>query len=303
MKVLVLGAGGFLGRAIIEHFVALQWQVCGLSRNASPFISSLPVTWQRMELPDPGFIDLLDAERPDLLIHAAGTANVGQSLREPNHDFQQSVSVWMHVLDSLRRSRAQSRVILLSSAAVYGNPKKLPIYEEDLPAPISPYGYHKHMCEEIAQYFVALYGMSICSVRIFSAYGNGLRRQVLWDICQKALSSQVIELMGTGDESRDFIHAKDIARTLAYIAEYGNFHAGLYNVASGVSTTIQQVASLLVQALGTENLIHFTCQQRSGDPRYWQADITKLNALGFVPEVSLQEGLYTYARWVQGGMM
>ncbi len=140
--------------------------------------------------------------------------------------------------------------------------------------------------------------LAVCSLRIFSAYGPGLHRQVIWDICRKAGAGTTIELMGTGDESRDFIDVRDVVRAIAAIAERGDFRAGVYNVASGVSTTIRDVAATIVQALGTHNTVDFNGARARGDPLFWQADISRLAALGWGCQVSLDEGLDTYARWI-----
>jgi UDP-glucose 4-epimerase len=297
MKLLVTGAGGFIGRSVVDHFAGVGWQVYGVSRTTAGLPPQPNTVWYQMVLPDSGFATLLHEWRPDVVVHAASTAIVGQSVDSPLQDFERSVRVWAHVIEAVRRSRIRCRVLLLSSAAVYGNPATLPIDENQPMIPVSPYGYHKKMCEEIAEYYAGLYNVAVCSMRIFSAYGPRLRRQVIWDICQKALSGDTIELMGTGDESRDFIHVGDVAGAVATIIERGDFQAGVYNVASGVSTTIRDAAGKLVQALGTNNAIRFNGARRAGDPLFWQADISKLAWLGWASQVPFDEGLAAYARW------
>jgi UDP-glucose 4-epimerase len=298
MKLLVTGAGGFIGQAVVDHFRSIDWLVYGVSRTIDGLPQQPHTTWYPMTLPDNGFVRMLRESRPDLLVHAASSAIVRQSVDGPLEDFERSVRVWAHVLEAVRCSGISCRVILLSSAAVYGDPISLPIDETQPIRPVSPYGYHKKICEEIAEYYARLYDVAVCSLRIFSAYGPRLRRQVIWDICHKALTGNSIELMGTGDESRDFIYVSDVARAIADIAERGDFRAGVYNVASGVSTTIRDVAEKIVQALGTNNAIHFNGDRRAGDPLYWQASVSKLASLGWVCQVPLNEGLAAYVQWV-----
>jgi len=297
MKLLVTGAGGFIGRSVVDYVTSIGWQVCGVSRTTVGLPPQPNTVWYQMALPDSGFAALLHEWRPDVVVHAASTAIVGQSVDSPLHDFERSVRVWVHVIEAVRCSKTPCRVMLLSSAAVYGNPVALPIDESQPMMPVSPYGYHKKMCEEIAEYYASLYNVAVCSMRIFSAYGPRLRRQVIWDICRKALSGDTIELMGTGDESRDFIHVGDVARAIAAIVEQGDFQAGVYNVASGVGTTIRDAAGKIVQALGTNNVIRFNGARRAGDPLFWQADISKLASLGWACQVPFDEGLTAYARW------
>jgi UDP-glucose 4-epimerase len=252
-----------------------------------------------MDLPDPHLLDVLRSVRPDLVVHAASPAAVGWSLENPYGDFRGSVGVWAALLEAVRQSEVRPRVVFLSSAAVYGNPAQLPVAESLAPAPISPYGYHKHMCEQLAEYYVRLFGLAICSLRVFSAYGPGLKRQVLWDICRKLHGSQTIELSGTGEESRDFIHARDVARAVACVSERAAFQAEVYNVAGGRATTIAELAAGVAALFGPNHGVRFDGQRREGDPLFWQADIGRIAALGFRCTVSLDEGLREYVAWAK----
>ena len=193
-------------------------------------------------------------------------------------------------------------VLLFSSAAVYGNPQTLPVHEEAPLRPISPYGFHKKICEILIEEFYSVYGIRGCSVRIFSAYGAGLKRQVLWDISRKALWDNVVNLQGTGEETRDFVHAEDVARGLRIIADQATFSAEAYNLSYGVATTIREVAETLVAELGRNCAIDFSQVRMAGDPLFWQADITRLSKLGYEPRISFAHGAASYAKRVLGNI-
>jgi UDP-glucose 4-epimerase len=180
---------------------------------------------------------------------------------------------------------------------VYGDPQVLPVSEAQPPAPLSPYGYHKLLGEILAEEFTRLYALPTASVRIFSAYGPGLRRQVVWDICARALATGALQLRGTGQESRDFIHAADVAGALATLIERAPFQGERYNVASGRETTIASLAALLLEALGVKAMPEFDGVATPGDPRNWRADTSKLSALGFSPSIALEDGLRSVAAW------
>jgi nucleoside-diphosphate-sugar epimerase len=92
-----------------------------------------------------------------------------------------------------------------------------------------------------------VYGLATASVRIFSAYGPGLRRQVLWDICQKVITQKTLILQGTGQESRDFIHALDIAKAFRVIACDAPMQGEVYNLASGQEVTVRELATLVLK--------------------------------------------------------
>ena len=134
-------------------------------------------------------------------------------------------------------------------------------------------------------------------MRVFSAYGAGLRRQVVWDICAKALANPLLHLRGTGAESRDFIHASDVARALLLLSGSASFSGEVYNLASGKETTIGELALRLIHLLGRDVPIAFDGIQTPGDPLRWQADISLIRGLGFAPKMALREGLREVATW------
>jgi nucleoside-diphosphate-sugar epimerase len=185
----------------------------------------------------------------------------------------------------------------MSSAAVYGNPSTLPVSEGAALAPVSPYGFHKEMAEDILREFHDVYGIRSCAARVFSAYGSGLRRQLLWDVCQKVVAGPIVTLFGTGAETRDFIHVEDVARAIRVLAENAEMNAEVYNVASGHQTTIESVARALVSSLDPQIEVRFSGEQRPGDPLHWEADISAVSGLGFHAQVSFEDGVADYARW------
>jgi UDP-glucose 4-epimerase len=157
---------------------------------------------------------------------------------------------------------------------------------------MSPYGRHRVECERI----VAEQHAAGAVLRVFSAYGEGLRRQVLFDICSQARSGRVL-LGGNGTETRDFVHASDVARAVALAARNCLFDGTTYNVGTGVETSIERLAMLLVESLGWPAEIAFSGLSRPGDPDRWRADVSRMRALGFEPEVTIEDGAARYARW------
>ncbi|MBI3761283.1 MAG: NAD-dependent epimerase/dehydratase family protein, partial [Chloroflexi bacterium] len=138
------------------------------------------------------------------------------------------------------------------------------------------------------------------SLRIFSAYGPGLRRQVMWDICRKMLRSDEVELIGTGDETRDFVHARDVGRAVAHLLDRAPFAAEAYNLAAGEETRIRDLADLIARALGRTPRVRFSGATRPGDPLRWQADLSRIKSLGYEPSVRLEDGVAEYARLAMG---
>lgn len=296
--VLITGVAGFLGRYVARQFAKDGWRVVGID-NASPENAQLSAgtLYHRMRLPSPSLADLMRAMPPEACVHCAGRASVPFSMADPASDFRDNTVLTFELLDALRREAPQCRTLFLSSAAVYGNPASLPIGETHRTAPLSPYGYHKRAAELLCEEFSRIYALPTASVRIFSAYGPGLRRQVVWDICEKVLTTGQLALRGTGRESRDFIHAADIARALHLLAVKAPCAGEIYNLANGREVTIAGLAGLLLGALGSAAEAQFDGVATPGNPLQWQADIAKIRALGFAPSISLEEGVRAVAAW------
>jgi UDP-glucose 4-epimerase len=300
--VLVTGSSGFLGAHILRGLRLRGWTALEVPRAAClPHGTVSERSGRSRSSCDPlrDLEAMLSRTRPYALVHAAGSASVPASMADPQADFESSALLLIRVLDSLRRNSPDCRVVMLSSAAVYGNAERIPITETTPLKPISPYGFHKIVCETLAQEFHSVYGLPICAVRIFSAYGQGLRKQVLWDIGNKAFKKGTVRLLGTGRESRDFIHVSDIVLGIATLLERGEFRSEVYNLAGGSETTISRIAHLLVDALGVSSRIEFEGSQRPGDPIRWVADMSRLSGLGFKPRISIEEGISLYAEWLQ----
>ncbi len=299
-KAVVTGAGGFLGRYIVAEMASQGWTVSAICRRSAAQTGPefQTVEWHQIDLPSPRLDDLLDRVRPEVLIHAAGPASVPASISDPEGDFRGSAGVFFQVLESVRRNSPESRVLFLSSAAVYGNPPRLPVSEDSPLRPISPYGFHKLICERLCEEFYGIYNIPTCSVRIFSAYGPGLGKQVFWDICQKALTGKAISLLGTGRETRDFVHARDVAGAVELVARRGNFQADVFNVGVGEETRIEDLARMLLSGLGRDIPITFSGEHRCGDPVRWRADIRRLLDFGFAPRYSIADGVTSYCDWI-----
>lgn len=300
-RVLITGGGGFLGSHIAHYFGALGLKIAVLGRFASfpGQVSFYPNLWKLcgMTLPDPAFESVVKEFQPTMIIHCAGTASVTDSVSDPYGDFRHTVEVCAFCLETVRCLVPTCRFFLLSSASVYGNPISLPITETARVLPVSPYGYHKMLCELLAEEYEMLHGLKIVILRIFSAYGERLNRQVIYDICAKFSAPGInpVVLHGNGDESRDFVHAQDVARAIEYIQAANT--TGTFNVASGTQTTIKEIVNILSGCFNSSRQIEFSGHPRKGDPIHWQASIEKIASLGYTPSITLKDGISRYVKW------
>ena len=297
-KILITGSAGFLGRTLARYFTRRGYQVYGIDRTHAENAPLIDLAeYVQSELPSPLFGEVLKRWKPNAILHCAGRASVTGAMQDPLSDFQDGPALTSSLLDSVRMLDPDCAFILLSSAAVYGNPSTLPVSEKSTPNPVSSYGYHKLQSEISCREYADLWGMRAASARIFSAYGAGLRRQVMWDIAHKALTQPEVRLQGTGQESRDFIHAQDIARGLDVLLEKAPLGGEVYNLAGGRETAIADLAQLILNQLGHSIAPVFSGELPPGTPKQWCADISKIRSLGFEPQVDLEQGVQSFVDW------
>jgi len=209
-----------------------------------------------------------------------------------------NVTVCQKLLEAIRDHSPSTKLVNFSSAAIYGNPDRLPISENMEAKPISPYGRHKLEAENLCLKFKEKHGVNSINLRVFSVYGPGLKKQLFWDLYNKTLNGDPIKLFGTGNESRDYIFIDDLLQAIDCIIKRSGFDDHVINVANGMEISIREAATSLLKALNCQKELSFNGEVRPGDPLNWKADISKLKALGYEPSVSLAEGLNQYAEWL-----
>jgi len=300
--VVIAGASGFLGSYLAQKCRNAGYRVVGIGRSPSrhAFCHDEIIVDDLALAPWP---EIFAKYAPSIIFHLAATASVQASIQDPVGDFARVIPGTAKLVNDLARYSPKTHLVFFSSAAVYGNPVTLPVLEDSVCAPISPYGMNKYVVERLLYAASHCYGIRSSSLRIFSAFGAGLRRQLFHDVHMKIVSARLenkkyIELFGTGNESRDFIHAKDVANVALMIGESTGKDYGEYNLASGYECTIKEAVELYISIAGGDMQVKFTGETRPGDPTRWVANIDKIKSMGFEPEVSLAEGLSQYMGWI-----
>lgn len=299
-SVLVTGGFGFLGRACARTFQARGYRVVGIGHGAWSAEAAAAHGYDRWVEGDVSLADLSALGDPfDVVAHCASNGSVPYSLTHPLEAFQRTVGSTAELLEHLRRTGGNPLVIYPSSAAVYGATPDRPLDETDTPNPVSPYGFHKQMTEELLRAHAHSFGLRAVAVRFFSIYGPGLEKQLLWDAAAKLLSGAPEALFwGTGGETRDWIHADDAAALMVHLADRTEIPA-VVNGASGVRVTVREVLERLRTALGVDIPIAFNGTIKAGDPRFYHADVARLDGLGWRPAIALPDGLARYAHWIR----
>lgn len=299
MNILILGSQGFIGSHLVTYFLNKEYIVYGCDLVE---YSTDKYNYQKISILSSDFETLFINQRFDVCIYAAGSGNVAYSVLHPNSDFEANTLAVVKVLDTLRKFQPLCKYLQISSAAVYGNPNQLPVKETARIAPLSPYGYHKWMCEILCKEYHELYNINIAIIRPFSVYGNGLRKQLFWDICEKLSHMDHIHLFGSGNESRDFLHIEDLCKLINAVIDQSAFEGDIYNAATGTETTIREIADIFQSTFPGNKKISFSSEVKPGDPINWNADVSKIKNIGFEPVISLATGIPDYIHWYSKNM-
>ncbi len=295
MNVIVLGSSGFVGKTLCRHLIAENINVIGIDTVASS--ENNLFRFYESGISSQLFSEVLQQLQVAYVINAAGKASVRDSFEDPFADFNHNTVLTHVVLEAIHRHSPATRMVLLSSAAVYGNPERLPVLETDPLQPISPYGFHKQQSELIAREFYTCFGISSVVLRVFSCYGAGQRKLFLWDFCNKAMADKKIVLKGCGNESRDFVHVDDVASCICHLIKKEIKGFEIFNLASGKEYSIRDTAVLLAEKMGRGNKIVFEGTKNTGNPDNWAADTSKLQQTGFAVQTPFEKGIEAYAAW------
>jgi UDP-glucose 4-epimerase len=298
MRYLIFGCNGFIGSHLVNFLIDQGNQVlgCDIQNESAVLVESAYFPHQDSQ----DFINSVADNRIDVCINCAGSASVPHSFQNPFKDYELNTRIVFRILSAINHVDKKVKFVNLSSAAIYGNPKSIPIAEDADPRPISPYGNHKFMSELICKQFADYFDVDTCSLRIFSAYGEGLRKQLFWDLYQKTLNdADPVVLWGTGRESRDFIHISDLVNAIYIVANQNKFSQQIYNVGNGKEVFIADAANYFFKAYSSELSYSFSGEERKGDPINWSANISGLKKLGYEPKVNMAEGLQLYAEWLR----
>lgn len=297
----VTGAAGFIGSHLTHHLAGQGVRVAGLDIARRPQnLAEQVVEWSEGSIARDRLAGLASRTGlPDTLYHLAGGSSVGASLAVPYQDFSATVGGTGILLDWLHEHSPATRLVIASSAAVYGNLHAGPIDDSAETAPYSPYGAHKFAMEAVCRGWAGSFGLQVISARLFSVYGSGLTKQLLWDLSNKLCSqAPTVTLGGTGKELRDWTHVSDVVRALTAIAPLASPHMPIVNVGTGKALSVQHVAEILVRAHGRNpTCLQFSGVSRPGDPFSLVAAPGQLQNTGFDWRVTLEDGIADYAAW------
>jgi UDP-glucose 4-epimerase len=284
MRIAVTGSSGQVGSRLCEQ-LRKSHDVHGLDRLPGPSTTTV------VDITTPEALTALKGF--DVIYHLAAAISVPESVENPLRYVHENIVGTVNVLEAARRTSA--RVVVISTAAVYGEPQTSPIPETHPTNPTSPYGLTKLTGEDFARMFRRLYALEVSIVRPFNIYSENLKPDnpyvgVLAIYLRNAREGKALVVHGDGGQTRDFVHVSDVVQLLEKLAPLkGKGEA--YNCGTGVVTSILDLAELVRKRFGPEiPLVHGAA--RDGDIRHGIADISKARSLGYEPKVRL-------ADWIQ----
>lgn len=304
MKVLITGGAGFIGSNLSRYFLERGFEVAVLDNLSTGFRENLP------NHPKFQFIegDIRDEEilisalsGCDRICHLAAAVGNVRSIEKTVEDSEINVLGTLNVLEAARKNKI-NKIVYSSSAAIFGEPQKLPMDEEHPFSPDSPYGVSKLAGELQARCFAKLYGMDIICLRYFNVYGPNQRCDAYGNVIpifstQKIRGKPMI-IYGDGEQTRDFVHVEDIAQANFLGATRPNV-GGTYNIGSGYAITINELTKLFNETTGGKPVPVEYISPRKGEVKHSLAKIEKAKkVLGYSPKYTIHIGLKGYWQWI-----
>ncbi len=238
----------------------------------------------------------------DVIFHLAAMVSVALSVKRPQYDCQVNVGGTVNVFEAARH--ADAKIVFASSGAVYGNPSRMPIPEDHERKPISFYGLTKVVDEFYCDAYHETYQLPVVSLRLFNVYGPEARMGVTYDFLKKLWKDNSrLEVIGDGEQTKDFVYIDDTVEAFLTAAQTEEANGEAYNVGSGNSIRVRDLAQKTVDRLGLSETTEIVCgviPTWIGDVKHTEADLTKVrNELGWAPRVSHDEGLENTIRWFE----
>jgi UDP-glucose 4-epimerase len=296
-KVVVTGGAGFIGSHIVEYWINQNAEVHVIDNLRSGFLSNIEIFPEvkfhlgSVTNRDLVFEVLKDA---DYVHHLAALVSVPESVLKPEECFEINVNGTINILDAAKEFGVK-KVVLSSSAAVYGDNPESPKKIKMQPQPKTPYATTKLEGERLLQEYHEKHELGTVSLRYFNVYGprqdpKSQYAAAIPIFISKALKNEPIIIYGDGEQTRDFIFVKDVVKA-NILAATNEKVSGVFNVALGKATSINQIATKIISVLNSKSKIEYQ-PERIGDIKHSLASIeeTKIE-LAFSPDFDLEDGL------------
>jgi len=300
-KVLVTGGAGFIGSHVADALVERGFSVHVLDDLSSGVEDNVPggVPLHRMDVRDPKVAALFERERYDVLVHHAAQMDVRRSVADPKFDADVNLGGLLNLMEAGRANGLRKVVFASTGGAIYGEPAYVPQDEEHPLRPLSPYGVTKLASEKYLYYYKHVYGIPFVALRYGNVYGPRQNPHgeagVVAIFSSQLLNGEQPVINGDGEQTRDYVFVSDVAA--ANLAALGTKHSGVFNVGTGLETSVNRLFARLRDELAPE------VEERHGPGKAGEQRRSVLsyersrNLLGWEPTVNVKEGLRLTASW------
>jgi UDP-glucose 4-epimerase len=303
-NVLVTGGAGFIGSHLVDKLVNLGANVSVIDNLSTGNIHNLIQVKKDISLHniDIRAFDKIEPiiKKQDIIYHLAANADVPRGQKDPDYEFSNNVIGGFNVIKSCLNTNIQ-KIIFASSAAVYGEPKYIPLDENHPISPVSLYGVSKAYIESLGFAYHKSYGLPFTAIRIFNNFGIRQNHFVMYDLLKKLHNNHhSLQVLGTPNHIRDYCYVTDGANFFVKVAECEKTTGEVFNLTGENSVKISDLVKILIQVTGYQNVkVSYTGTS-------WPGDIVKLvgnmdkakKIINFVPEVNLTEGILKLYNWL-----
>ena len=299
---LVTGGAGFIGSNLVRLLLSKSIRVRVLDDLSTGYrdnLEGLPVDFLEADVRDADVVAKA-MQQVHWVFHLAACVGNIRSIEDPCRDGEVNVLGTVNVLEAARRAGVQS-VVYSSSAATFGELVTMPISEDHPQEPDSPYGVSKLAAEKYVLCYGRLHGMRVVCLRYFNAYGINQRYDAYGNVipifAERLLRREPLVIYGDGEQTRDFVNVRDVAEA-NYAAATCPKTSGVYNIGSGSSISINELARMVQDASGIQAVSIEHAPPRQGEVKHCKADIANaVRELACEPQVDLLAGLREYFAW------
>lgn len=305
-RIVVTGGAGFVGSNLVRQLLQDGARVVVLDDFYTGAMDNIPIDHPQLEVVRGSVTDfdlVRDVVKGAVIIFHEAARNIIVSTRNPREDYEVNIGGTLNVLLAARELGVP-RTVYASSASVYGNPRYLPINEDDATNMLSPYAVSKFAGENYCKAFYESYGLSVSAVRYSNVYGPAQRPDnpycgVIAKFFESAMAGQSPRIHGDGEQTRDFTYIDDVVEATILAGVSSKAEGQVYNVGTGRETTINQLARTIVQIAGAQVELTHVDRRDIDNIRRRVVNIEKIRReLRWVPSVTIEEGLRRTHQWL-----
>ena len=292
-KILITGAEGFIAKNLTNFLDKKGFKIFGIGNKkynkkisekfGYQFLSSKKINTNNLKK---------EFKNLDLIIHCAGSGSVGLSKKE---NYKKNYLTTKSVLDFSVQLKEKPKIIFMSSYSLYGNSYTKPINENCALKPTSSYALTKKSSEDILLKYSQVYGLKIVILRLASIYGEGLKKQLIFDSCEKISNNRNI-FYGTGNEIRDWLHVSDLCALVYKVIKKDLKKNMIVNCGSGKGSRVKDIIEIVKKQFNPSIKIKYV-KAKQKSPNVLITDIKLAKSFKWAPKINIKKGILEYTKW------